>query len=659
MRSLCAMALMAAGCGVQTVDSCAGVAGACLDLQLRSAPKLSVDALDIHLVAGTIDATQRTSTAESWELPVAVSVRLSVTQETPVQVEVAGWLRDQLQGVGQAGDTISPGEHRTLTVSLLPQVPGGDDLSLADLAHADLAGSQADGFDAGEVKANGEPCDDKSECESGECADGVCCDTACNVACRACNINGSVGTCAPSAGQMTSPQGHPACGTESPTSCGLDGTCDGTGQCHLYDSDTVCMAASCDPGTASAVGESHCDGVGHCVTPSPIPCDPYVCNATNTACYPSCTSTAECLSPHGCSNPGPNGSCGLKRNGTPCGASGGDSECASNACSDGVCCDVACTGCKSCNQPTALGTCTPVPAGSDPHGTCSGVLCAAGCNGLGTGCAPAAATTQCSFTCANYQLPATTMYPCTAAQCGQAVVTTRKCDGVTTGACSGATATSACANSLICASGSTCIASTCTYDADCVSGKYCKAGTCTNRVAYNGTCSVSRECQLGLVCHTSVAKCKSCEYAYDCGNSVATCNVGDCTSCSTGPQCVSAGTGTSCNGGFCQCSTNADCVNPGLPFCDGGVCKCGGSTGNNGGGDAFHVCNTTTNAAGALWLRVAGELCLFGTECVSGTCTNRTCGKAAAGTPCRSAANCLSNTCAADCANNHCVPVCG
>jgi len=46
------------------------------------------------------------------------------------------------------------------------------------------------------------------------------------------------------------------------------------------------------------------------------------------------------------------------------------------SCVDGVCCTTACTGtCEACNLPGTSGTCTPVPAGSDPSGECPGFSC--------------------------------------------------------------------------------------------------------------------------------------------------------------------------------------------------------------------------------------------------------------------------------------------
>jgi hypothetical protein len=65
----------------------------------------------------------------------------------------------------------------------------------------------------------------------------------------------------------------------------------------------------------------------------------------------------------------------------------GDGECASGTCADGVCCSNACLGpCRSCNQPSSVGSCQGYAEGTDPEGECQG---GASCNGAGAcGAAP-------------------------------------------------------------------------------------------------------------------------------------------------------------------------------------------------------------------------------------------------------------------------------
>lgn len=138
---------------------------------------------------------------------------------------------------------------------------------------------------------------------------------------------------------------------------------------------TVCTAASCT-GT-SFTPASVCNGAGTCVAGTPTSCSPYTCNAGGTACLTSCTTSSQCASGFYC-----NGSTcvSLKAAGSVCAASG---ECASGFCVDGVCCSTSCTGtCKRCNVAGSIGTCTNIPAGTDPDNECTG-----NCNGAGA-CGP-------------------------------------------------------------------------------------------------------------------------------------------------------------------------------------------------------------------------------------------------------------------------------
>src|SRR5262245_12895613 len=51
------------------------------------------------------------------------------------------------------------------------------------------------------------------------------------------------------------------------------------------------------------------------------------------------------------------------------------SDCASGFCSDGVCCNMACSPgnpCMACNLPGLVGSCRPAQIGTDPRGLCPG-----------------------------------------------------------------------------------------------------------------------------------------------------------------------------------------------------------------------------------------------------------------------------------------------
>src|SRR4029450_13886514 len=95
----------------------------------------------------------------------------------------------------------------------------------------------------------GEACGCDADCQSGFCADGVCCSTACAGTCKACNVQGSPGIC--------------SWGLAAPaaSSCGLDGTCDGSGACRQHVAGTVCKPGTCS--NAAVVDINVCDGRGH------------------------------------------------------------------------------------------------------------------------------------------------------------------------------------------------------------------------------------------------------------------------------------------------------------------------------------------------------------------------------------------------------------
>jgi hypothetical protein len=195
----------------------------------------------------------------------------------------------------------------TLSLVLDGSAPDRSDLAdlaeLADLATADSANdaatADANAVDLAEpapdltkLLARGESCSSNggAPCAAGLfCVDGVCCDSACTGQCQACNLSGSVGTCA----TMTS--GLPV-GARTP--CSGSGTCGGacTGasptQCTYPSNSTVCGAA-CD-GT--------CDGAGACSSSAGGSCpNGFACMAGG--CRTSCTGTGDCQPNFVCNAP--------------------------------------------------------------------------------------------------------------------------------------------------------------------------------------------------------------------------------------------------------------------------------------------------------------------------------------------------------------------
>jgi hypothetical protein len=67
---------------------------------------------------------------------------------------------------------------------------------------------------------NGSVCTTASQCLSGSCVDGVCCNTACASQCQACNLTGSVGSCA-----------NIPNGADPANECSGASVCNGAGSC--------------------------------------------------------------------------------------------------------------------------------------------------------------------------------------------------------------------------------------------------------------------------------------------------------------------------------------------------------------------------------------------------------------------------------------------
>ena len=76
----------------------------------------------------------------------------------------------------------------------------------------------------------------------------------------------------------TDPEGE--CGSPSdPTSCGLDGLCDGIGACGYWPGTTECVAQTCVGSTKFFA--DYCDGGGNCLDSLFTSCAPYVCDGVD------------------------------------------------------------------------------------------------------------------------------------------------------------------------------------------------------------------------------------------------------------------------------------------------------------------------------------------------------------------------------------------
>jgi uncharacterized repeat protein (TIGR01451 family) len=152
------------------------------------------------------------------------------------------------------------------------------------------------------------------------------------------------------------------------------------------------------------------------------------------------------------------------------GACSDANQCHSTFCTDGRCCDSACTGqCQACDVADSLGTCTTV-AGA-PHG--SRTACTTDESDCGGTCTSNSAT-ECSYP--------TSSTACRAASCsGTTATLAAVCDG--SGSCPAVTTTSC--GHYVC--GTTACKTGCTVDADCSTGNLCYDGSCASSLTITVT----------------------------------------------------------------------------------------------------------------------------------------------------------------------------
>ena len=474
------------------------------------------------------------------------------------------------------------------------------------------------------LKGNGQECGAGGECASGFCAQGVCCNQACAEACKACNLPASLGTCASVADGSPDPQNQ--C-LPSPTElCGRTGSCKG-GVCAFVEKGKNCGPAAC-AGAASVTPPLTCDGQGTCHTPDANTCGGFVC--FEGACKSSCVSNADCVPPSTCGN----NTCGLKPIGTAC---IGNSECLTDHCTEGVCCDSACSDdptagtCKTCKLAGKLGTCLPIADGlADLKGRCVPSNVSAGdcstdgtCDGAGA-CRPWSSATGCG-----------------AASCSAGTLTPAvNCDGK--GHCTVATPTSC--GSYACAATPTCL-NACKSDADCVNAtcdRNANKDKCGGKLAKGDQCESDSDCDSTptrpLYCVENVCCDGPCTSA--CKSCTTTGSVGTCAPITIGNQ-PRANT-TTCAASAAQCGNDGTCDGAGnckqKNVCDDGnpctqtdVCQNGVCMGINQKPcpqDACHKAGTCTPATGICTAPAKddGTQCNDGNPCTrNDVCTSGVC----------------------------------
>lgn len=171
----------------------------------------------------------------------------------------------------------------------------------------------------------GTPCAADATCLSGHCVDGICCTGPCNDTCTACNLPGSLGTCAPA------PNG---------TSCSDGNPCNG---------DEVCLMQACVPGEPPDCRDDNpctldgCDprqGCRHDPVEDGLPCpDADACNGEETCQAGACRAgpPLDCDDLNPCTEDTCEPASGCRHDVLAEGSACGGGRCGAGSCAFGVC----------------------------------------------------------------------------------------------------------------------------------------------------------------------------------------------------------------------------------------------------------------------------------------------------------------------------------
>jgi hypothetical protein len=223
-------------------------------------------------------------------------------------------------------------------------------------------------------KPAGATCAAAAECDDGTCVDGVCCATACTGPCEACDVPGSLGTCATVAGPT---QGTRSCGAPGDT-CAV-GACDGKDatRCATFALSIggVCGAPTCK-GSAYLAAPT-CSDARLCTAPAEVQCSPYRC--APSGCLKTCAADDDCVDQAKCVA----GSCVPSTSGARCtddhlasvAKDGTVTRCAPYRCDTDGACAKACVASSECVPgfvcDVASSTCAAAPEDAGDSGGCS------------------------------------------------------------------------------------------------------------------------------------------------------------------------------------------------------------------------------------------------------------------------------------------------
>ncbi len=520
-----------------------------------------------------------------------------------------------------------------------------------------------------EKRANGTTCSADNRCLSGHCVDGVCCDTACEGACDACNLSASEGTCSlapdgsagsPSCSPYLCPGNSATCATACRSNadcasghfCSMRSTEIGTCEALLENglrcaADAECVSGHCADGVCC---DTACDGAcdscnqastrpGHC---SPVPagspgdpaCAPYLCDGSLLACPRECSSNADCIDGHWCTDMRPS-RCEEKRpNGSACTV---DASCQSGHCVDGVCCDSSCDGsCNACNLAGLEGRCSLAPAGAIGNPPCEPLVCSGTASVCPLACSSDANCAS-GFWCDTRDgscreqsadgVACTADNRCLSGHCVDGVCCDTACDGACDSCNQPALRPGHCAalpagspgdpscTPYLCDGSLTKCPRECSSNADCIASHWCppfRPSHCEEKMPDGSACTADASCQSG---HCVDGVC--CDTACD----------GSCNACNLA-------------GSLGRCAL-VPAGSAGEPACEPFACSGSSSA-------CPTACNSDTTCAAGFWCNGTPEpnecmpklrnsaSCIAHNRCLSGHCVEGVCCDSACEGPCNS-----------------------
>jgi len=445
-----------------------------------------------------------------------------------------------------------------------------------------------------QLMANGAACSLAIDCASGLCVDGVCCNATCTGACQACDVTGSVGTCAavasgkPHGSRSCAPYGVCAAGACA-TTCTTSADCDAT---HY------CSSGSC---IARLSNGTSCSKTDMCLSNQ---CVDSVC--CNSACGGQCQacdvagSVGSCTTisgvPHGtrtaCAGVGVGTTCGQTCNGvdaTKCNYPPVTTSCSGNTCASGI--------------ETHLSLCDGAGKCSDTAKSCGAYACGS-------------SACKSSCTVATTKLDCAPGYYCAGTSCVPAVDLGKECSSATecsTGFCTDGV----CCGVAACDAGSSCAnpgkKGSCSKTAgtSCASPPECGSGFCTDSVccdaACDGQCEACDAPGKAGKCFPIVGSPHGTRAKCDDGKGEV-CKALSCNGAKDTTKCVDFAPATvECKAATCVASTETT-----ASLCDGaGTCRAGADKSCAPYACGDKGCRTSCTTK---------EHCSTGNTCVDGVC---------------------------------------